>query len=163
MTGAHTFERRTRVNAPFEAVWEFHSTGAGLEALTPDWMHLEIASVTGPDGVPDPDELYAGSTLEASIRPFGVGPRQHWTSEIVAREQSAGSGFFRDRMVDGPFREWEHTHLFYADGEATILRDRVEYSLPLGPLDRLFGPLAVVGFEPMFRHRHRQTRTLLEQ
>lgn len=158
----HTYDRSVRVDAPFETVWEFHSTVAGLEALTPKWMRLDVESVTGPDGDADPAELVAGSTIEASVRPFDFGPRQRWRSVIVARERSTGSGFFRDRMRDGPFSTWEHTHLFYADGEETILRDRIRYELPLGPLDDVFGPLAVVGFEPMFRYRHRRTRSLLE-
>lgn len=159
----HTYERSVRVQAPFEDVWDFHSTEAGLEALTPDWMGLEVESVTGPDGEPDPDELEAGSTVGASVRPFDIGPRQEWTSEIVARDRTKGAGFFRDTMRDGPFEEWEHTHLFYADDGTTLIRDHVEYELPFGPLDTLFGPLAVVGFEPMFRYRHKRTRSLLEE
>lgn len=158
----HTYERSVRVAAPFEAVWEFHSTEKGLEALTPDWMGLEIESVTGPDGEPDPAVLDTGATIEAAVRPFGVGPRQRWQSEIVARERSEDEGFFRDTMHDGPFPEWEHTHSFTADGAETIVRDHVEYELPLGPLDGIFGKAAVVGFEPMFLYRHRQTRALLE-
>ncbi|MFD1526162.1 cyclase, partial [Halolamina salina] len=39
---------------------------------------------------------------------------------------------------------------------------RVVYRLPLGGLGRALGPLGVVGFEPMFRYRHRQTKKLLE-
>lgn len=158
----HTYERTIRVTAPFEDVWNFHSTVAGLEALTPEWMHLEIESVTGPDGESDPEELVTGSTVNASIQPFGLGPTQRWTSEIVARERSEGSGFFRDTMRDGPFREWEHTHLFYADSGDTVVRDRVEYELPLGPLTDVLGSLATIGFEPMFRYRHKRTRSLLE-
>ena len=158
----HTYERSVRVGAPFEAVWSFHSSESGLEALTPSWMQLRVDSVTGPDGEPDPEELDTGSTVRASIQPFGLGPRQEWVSDIVARERDEGSGYFRDVMRDGPFREWEHTHLFFADNDSTVIRDRIAYELPLGPLDRLFGPLAIVGFEPMFRYRHRRTRTLLE-
>lgn len=158
----HTYERTVRIDAPFEDVWQFHSTEAGLEALTPEWMRLEISSVTGPDGEPDPEVLETGSTVRAGIRPFGVGPRQNWVSDIVARERSNGSGYFVDTMGEGPFRKWEHSHLFYADDDETVIRDRVEYELPLGPLDRVFGPFAVVGFEPMFWFRHRRTRELLE-
>ncbi len=157
-----TYERSSRVVAPFEEVWEFHSDERGLVALTPGWMRLEVESVRGPDGESDPDVLEAGSVLESSVRPFGVGPRQSWVSEITARERSPGSAYFRDVMTDGPFREWVHTHTFYADGGTTIVRDRVEYELPLGGVGEALGPLAVVGFAPMFRYRHRQTQTLLE-
>jgi len=157
-----TYERSVRVEAPFEEVWEFHSDERGLVALTPEWMNLEIERTRGPDGEPDPEVLETGSVVESSVRPFGIGPRQGWTSEIVARERSAGSGYFRDVMVEGPFAEWIHTHLFYADDGATIVRDSVEYELPFGPLGRAVGPAGRIGFEPMFRYRHRETRRLLE-
>ncbi|MFB6130476.1 MAG: SRPBCC family protein [Salinigranum sp.] len=157
------YQRRTRVRAPFEEVWQFHSRAAGLEALTPAWMNLRIEAVRGPDGDPDPEVLVAGSTVRASIRPFGVGPRQRWTSYIVRREERPGAAMFRDEMRGGPFSRWVHTHRFFADGDDTLVRDRVEYELPLGGLGRCAGPLARVGFEPMFRYRHRRTRDLLER
>ncbi|WP_276271366.1 SRPBCC family protein [Haloarcula litorea] len=157
-----TYERRVRVAAPLSEVWAFHASGDGLVALTPDWMHLRIEESRGPDGEPDPEVLEDGSTVVSSIRPFGVGPRQRWVSEIVAREEGDGEAMFRDVMREGPFPHWEHTHRFYADGDETVVEDHVEYELPGGPLGRAVGPLGVVGFEPMFRHRHRTTRELLE-
>jgi ligand-binding SRPBCC domain-containing protein len=152
------YERETRVRASFEAVWEFHATIGGLEALTPGWMNLRVESVVGPDGRPDPEVLEPGSRIRMSMRPFDAGPRQRWVSEITARENRGDVAYFRDEMVDGPFREWEHTHLFYRDGGETLVRDRVAYESPLRPAD----PLLRVGFEPMFRYRHRRTRELLE-
>lgn len=152
------YERSVRIAAPFEAVWDFHSTTDGLIALTPDWMHLEVESVRGPDGEPDPPELVAGSRIHASVRPFEIGPRQEWVSVITARNRREGAGYFEDEMEDGPFAEWRHTHAFYADGDETIVRDSIEYELPVaGQL----GPLAWIGFEPMFRYRHRRTKELL--
>ncbi|WP_336003237.1 SRPBCC family protein [Halorientalis halophila] len=156
------YKRSVRVDAPLDEVWEFHSRISGLEALTPNWMHLEVESVTGPDGDPDPDILEAGARIESSVRPFEVGPRQRWTSVIVDREEGDGTAMFRDTMEDGPFAEWEHTHSFFADGDGTVVRDNVEYALPPGGIGRAVSPLAVVGLEPMFRFRHRKTRELLE-
>lgn len=157
-----TYQRSVRVHAPLDAVWEFHSTESGLIDLTPDWMGLCIEDVRGPDGEPDPSVLEAGSRLQSTVQPFGVGPRQGWTSEITERERSEGAAYFRDVMHDGPFSFWEHTHQFYADGEQTLLRDSIRYELPLGAVGRALGPVAVVGFEPMFRYRHRRTAELLE-
>lgn len=156
------YERETRVRAPLSEVWEFYSGLEGLVALTPQWMHLRVESVTGPDGDPDPAVLEAGSVARLSVRPFGVGPRQRWTSRIVRREEREGAALFEDEMVEGPFERWVHTHAFSADGDATRLRDRVAYRLPGGPLGDLAGPFGWVGFEPMFRYRHRRTRDLLE-
>ncbi|MFC7135140.1 MULTISPECIES: SRPBCC family protein [Salinibaculum] len=157
-----TYERSVRVEAPFDRVWDFHSTEDGLVALTPEFMNLRIESVRGPDGEPDPEVLEPGSVVESSVRPFGVGPRQTWVSDIVARGRSDGAGYFRDDMAEGPFPSWTHTHMFYADGGSTIVRDKVEYELPLGGVGRALGPLGFVGFEPMFRFRHRKTKELLE-
>lgn len=158
----NTYQREVSVDAPFEAVWDFHSTTDGLVALTPDWLNLRIEAVRGPDEEPDPDVLDVGSTIRSSVRPFGVGPRQEWISEITARERSAQSGYFTDVMSDGPFREWRHTHRFESDGESTLVRDTVEYRLPLGGVGDIVGPLARIGFAPMFWYRHRETRSLLE-
>ncbi|MFD1512315.1 SRPBCC family protein [Halomarina rubra] len=154
-----TYRRQTRVRAPFEEVWEFHSGIGGLEALTPAFMNLRVDEVVGPDGERDPGVLAAGSRVHASVRPFGVGPRQRWVSVIVDREETEGSAYFVDEMEEGPFPFWRHTHSFYADGEETVVEDSVEYELPVvGTV----GPLGDVGFEPMFRYRHRKTRELLE-
>lgn len=156
------YERATHVDAPFEEVWDFHSRASGLEALTPDWLHMEVEGTRGPDGDQDPGVLETGSIVEASVRPFGVGPRQRWTSEIVERRAEDEHALFKDRMVTGPFAQWEHTHRFSDDGDGTTVHDRIQYEFLGGPLGRLTDPFAVVGLEPMFRHRHRRTRALLE-
>lgn len=157
-----TYQRRTRVAAPFADVWQFHATAEGLERLTPDFLNLRIERITGPNGEADPEVLDAGSTVEASIRPFGVGSRQDWTSRIVERTEDDGAAMFRDEMRNGPFPYWEHTHRFFAEGDETVVEDLVEYELPCGPLGRAAAPFGVVGLEPMFRHRHRRTKELLE-
>lgn len=157
-----TYKRSVRVDAPLDRVWEFHSSGDGLVALTPGWMNLEIESETGPDGESDPDVLETGSQIVSTVRPFGVGPRQRWVSAIVERERDGDYAVFRDEMVEGPFPHWVHTHSFYGDGDETVVRDFVEYELPGGGIGRAASPLAWVGFEPMFRYRHRKTKELLE-
>lgn len=156
-----TFEHESYVDAPLSDVWEFHSNIAGLQALTPDWMDLRVEAARGPDGEPDPEVLDEGTIVELSMCPFGIGPRQRWTSHIVERREGEGVASFRDEMVDGPFARWIHSHYFYADDGGTRVRDRVEYALPGGEFGRLAGPFAVVGFDPMFRYRHRKTRVLL--
>lgn len=155
------YQRQTRVRAPLDEVWSFHSGVEGLEAVTPGWMRLRVESVRGPRGETDPPELEAGATVGLSMRPLGVGPRQSWTTRIVERERRRDRAWFRDEMVDGPFPRWVHTHRFRADGDGTLLTDAVEYALPFlpGPLSALGWP----GFELMFAYRHRRTAALLEE
>lgn len=157
-----TYERSVRVQAPFDEVWNFYSRARGLVELSPNWLHLHVEEIRGPDGEAEPDELVAGTRVHVSARPFGAGPRQRWISEIVERDEGDGQATFRDVMHDGPFPHWEHTHRFEDLGDATEVHDRVEYDLPGGPLGRAVSPFGVVGFEPMFAFRHRRTKALLE-
>lgn len=153
------YERSTVVSAPLEDVWDFHSTIDGLLALTPGWMNMRVEAVRGPDGEPDPEVLEAGAEVDMALRPLGVAPRQSWTSRIVERERGEATAQFRDEMRDGPFRRWLHTHRFEAVEGGTRITDHVEYELgrPLGALSGLAWP----GFEAMFAHRHRRTKTHL--
>jgi ligand-binding SRPBCC domain-containing protein len=159
--GMPSYHRATRVRAPLDEVWEFHSRIDGLEALTPAFLNLRIDAVVGPDGERDPEILEAGARAYASVRPFGIGPRQRWLSVITDRDAGDGAAHFADEMEEGPFPHWRHTHRFFADGEETVVDDSVEYDLPAVP-----GPLASylgrVGLEPMFRYRHRKTKERLE-
>lgn len=165
-----TYERSVHVDAPLEAVWDFHSRVSGLERVTPGWLDLRVEAVRTPDGDVvanrDPDstteDLRAGSAITVSVAPGGVGPRQRWTSRIVSREQTEDSASIRDVMVDGPFPEWDHTHRFHRAGEGTRVEDVVRYELPGGRVARSLGPLAWLGFEPVFASRHRRTKELLE-
>ncbi len=156
-----TYRRRTRIRAPLDAVWAFHSTIDGLEALTPEWMGLSVESVRGPDGEGDPEALLEGSEIAMASKPLGVAPETRWISRITDRREGDGYCMFRDDMLGGPFALWIHTHEMYGDGDETVLIDTVEYELP-SVVDRL-NPIAVVGFEPMFRYRHRKTKKLLEE
>jgi ligand-binding SRPBCC domain-containing protein len=156
-----TYERETYVEAPLSKVWEFHSQVDGLEALTPGWMGLSVRRVRGPHGESDPEVLESGSEIEMELRPLG-GPTRSWTSLITDRRKEEDRAVFKDVMRDGPFRRWTHVHQFLAEGTGTRIRDTVHYELPGGKLGRLVGPTAIVGFEPMFRYRHRRTKELLE-
>ena len=153
-----TFERDVRVDAPLAAVWEFHSTVDGLLALTPAWANLRVDGVDWPAGGSEDDVLVEGTRIHMSVRPLGVGPRQTWTSRITERVEDDGHAHFVDVMEDGPFPAWRHTHSFFADGDQTVLRDRVEYRAPLGGLGALGSPAVLW---PMFAFRHRRTREVL--
>ncbi len=156
------YERTSRVEAPFEAVWEFHAGPEGLLALTPAVANLEIEAVHAADGqvfeAALPEVLGVGARLVGSVRPFGVGPRRRFVSEIVARERESDRGYFRDVLRKGPLARWVHTHRFAADGDGTTLTDSVRYELP----QAWANPLARPGLAIAFADRHRRTRGQLE-
>ncbi len=161
MTGADVpvFECETVFDAPLERVWELHTSGEGLRRLTPSIFDLRIEEVRGA-GPADP--LPDGAEIDVSTNPGGVGSRDTWTAVVEASECDGEAPVFRDRMRDGAFPEWVHTHRFETVfGDETLMRDRIEYRLPtvLGPLVGRFG---AVGFVPVFSYRHRRAAGILE-
>lgn len=155
------FERSTLVRAPFEAVWEFHTSVEGLVAITPDWLGLTVESVVGPDGDVRSDRLIEGGEVRLVMRPFGLGPPRSMSARVTHLNRSDDVAEIRDEMLDGPFPRWRHIHRFEAVPAGTRMTDRVAYALPLGPVRALSG-LAWPAFAALFAYRHRATRRLLE-
>ncbi|MEO0513761.1 MAG: SRPBCC family protein [Planctomycetota bacterium] len=60
-----------------------------------------------------------------------LGIRQRLTSKITAFDPPH---HFQDTMTRGAFKRFVHDHLFVADGDATIMRDVIDFASPLGPL-----------------------------
>lgn len=162
------YRRSTWIDAPLETVWRAHSHVAGLLAVTPSWLDLRVEQIRDDSGVPvDHDvTLETGYELDLSLAPLAVGPRQTWTSRIVAREEPSPTGspdateaaMFRDRMVSGPMAHWEHTHRFAAVDGGTRMTDDVAYRLPPGGLGAALSDIAKIGLAPAFWYRHRTTR-----
>jgi ligand-binding SRPBCC domain-containing protein len=152
-----TYQRTVWIDAPLEQVWAFHSTIAGLQALTPGFLGLRVEAIRGDtDGT-----LVEGSEIDLRMRPLGLLPPTAWTSVITDREASSQRCWFIDVMRGGPFDYWQHVHTFEAIDGGTQIDDLVTVRLG-GPLAPLVSPAAVIGLAPMFRYRHRQTRTQLE-
>ena len=73
-----------------------------------------------------------GETLTFRGRHFGV--RWRHTSLI---ETLRPYSYYRDVMIAGPFRHFEHDHHFAAMDDGTRMRDEVKYSARWGILGRL--------------------------
>jgi ligand-binding SRPBCC domain-containing protein len=74
--------------------------------------------------------MLPGTLLDYKLRLHGAPVR--WQTRIETWEPPTR---FVDIQLKGPYKLWEHTHLFERDGDgATVIHDRVRYSLPLGPL-----------------------------
>jgi ligand-binding SRPBCC domain-containing protein len=122
----HVFERSQRLELSAERAFEFFSNARNLELITPPWLQFEM--VTRGE-----IEMRPGALIEYRLKLRGVPLR--WTTRIEAWEPPVR---FVDIQLRGPYSLWEHTHTFEPDGEhAVVIRDRVRYALPLGPLGRL--------------------------
>lgn len=116
-------------------------------------LHLASTSDTGERAVAGVTSglLHAGDEVTWSARHFGV--RQKLTSRITAFERP---GHFRDSMVTGAFRRFDHDHFFEAKGDATEMRDVFDFESPLGPLGRIADALVLTRYLRGFLERRNE-------
>lgn len=119
------------IRRPVHQVFKFFSRPENLALITPPNLGFTIRT-------PDPIEMSVGLQIQYSIRLAGL--RTGWTSVIT--EFDAPHRFV-DEQLRGPYRLWRHRHTFEAVEGGTLVRDEVEYALPLGWLGRLAHPVFV--------------------
>jgi ligand-binding SRPBCC domain-containing protein len=143
-------ERVQRLPVPPEDAFAFFADPGNLEAITPDWLRFRIVAA--------PATLDRGARIRYRLRLFGV--PISWLTEIVAWEPPHG---FTDVQLRGPFSLWEHRHeLSPAGSDATEMRDRVRYALPLGILGEAARALLVDRWlERIFDYRADTIRQLV--
>jgi ligand-binding SRPBCC domain-containing protein len=127
------------VPRPLDEVFAFFADPLNLDRLTPPDMKFQLVT-------PQPIEMKPGVMLDYTLRVRGIPIR--WRSEIPVWEPGV---MFVDKQVRGPYRRWEHRHLFFAENDGTRIRDEIAYSVPLG------GPIHWLIVKPdllrVFRYR----------
>ncbi len=115
----------TRIHAPPERCFDLSRSIA---------LHVASTRQTGERavGANASGLLGLGEEVTWSARHFGI--RQTLTSRITVFDRPH---HFRDSMVAGAFRRFDHDHFFAARGEDTEMRDVFDFTSPLGPLGRL--------------------------
>ena len=117
----HVLEREQRLAVPVDEAFAVFAEARNLEAITPPWLRFRITDA--------PETLERGSHIAYRLRLHGVPVR--WLTEIETWDPPHR---FTDVQIRGPYRLWHHTHTFEPDGDGTVIRDRVRYEIPLGPL-----------------------------
>lgn len=143
------FVRETHIQAEPNVVFAFHESPEALAQLIPPWEKVRVASSDG-SLKRGSQVILAGSLAFLPLRWVAI----HYEYEPPA--------LFSDLQVSGPFAWWYHRHRFGCDPTGgTLLRDEIEYTLPLGALGRLVaGGLIRKKLERMFEYRHQKTSEL---
>lgn len=116
-----TIRLTTWVNAPVERCFLLATSG-GFSSLSQD-----DAAISGAAS----DSLKPGDTLR-----WKIGWSTHcYTSRI---ETIRPYSYFREVMVAGIFRHFEHDHHFAPMDDGTRIRDEIRFSTRMGPLGRIF-------------------------
>jgi ligand-binding SRPBCC domain-containing protein len=114
-------------------------------------LHMRSAGSSGEQAVGGVTSGWIGPGEEVTWRGRHLGVRQTLTSRITAFDRPR---HFRDSMVRGAFRRFDHDHFFEPVAGGTRMRDVFDFDAPLG----LLGGLA----ERVFLTRY-MTRFLKER
>lgn len=137
-----TFVHSTRIDQPLEKVFAWHVKNGAFERLRPPWQQLKVIS-------------RRGSIQNNGIVKIGtkIGPISlNW---IVRHSEYIPEKQFKDIQVKGLFSSFVHSHLFERFGTSCILEDRIEYSLPAGPIGRIIAHQYVdKNLRKIFDYRH---------
>ena len=146
----HLIEREQLVPLPADEAFAFFADAFNLEAITPPWLRFRILT-------PRPIAMQEGAFIDYRLALHRVPCR--WHTRIDAWEPGR---LFVDRQLSGPFSVWEHTHTFESRPGGTLIRDRVVYRMPLGPLGEI-ARRALIGrdLERIFDYRGAAVERLL--
>ena len=125
VTPGYVLEHRSRLHVPLAEAFAFFCRAENLGLITPSWMNFELL------GEP-PRTIEEGTEIRYRI---ALGPLPLRWRTIIRSWQPPG--LFVDTQASGPYALWWHEHHLQADGDSTLMLDRVCYRPPLGLLGRI--------------------------
>lgn len=144
----YRFELEETVAAGLDKAFDFFSNAANLTELMPSDLQLHMRSL--------PVEMKRGAIVEHEFKLQGLPVR--WKSLITRWQPGVG---FADVQIRGPFQLWRHQHDFESRNGSVLLRDRIDYSLPLAPLSDVALPVVRASLVRVFAYRRSQIKRLL--
>lgn len=97
-------------------------------------LHVASTAQTGEEAVAGVTSGLIGLDQEVTWRARHFGVRQQLTTRITAFERPS---HFRDSMVRGAFRRFDHDHYFKTTPAGTVMRDLFDYTAPWGLLGKI--------------------------
>lgn len=104
-----------------DKAWDFFSNPNNLSKITPPWLNFEVTSQLK-------NKVYAGMIITYKVRPLLNIPIT-WVTEIThVREPN----FFVDEQRFGPYKFWQHQHIFKKVDGGIEMEDIISYAVPFG-------------------------------
>ena len=102
--------------------FSFFEDPRNLFEITPAWLDFRML-------FPEQSEVHEGAEFAYTIKWLGI--TVGWKSRIIRYHPPVS---FTDIQLKGPYRSWEHLHVFEEAEGGTIMKDTVTYTLPLAAL-----------------------------
>ncbi|WP_026770280.1 SRPBCC family protein [Asinibacterium sp. OR53] len=114
--------KEQQLNCDIETAWQFFSSPYNLSKITPKEMNFVVLSDTGNQPV------YEGMEIDYRVSPLLKIPMK-WKTRIT---QVNFQKSFSDFQEKGPYKYWSHFHEFIPNEKGVLMKDTVDYELPLG-------------------------------
>lgn len=72
--------------------------------------------------------MYEGMIIDYKVSPL-PGYRTKWRTQI---KNIITGKEFTDTQLAGPYRKWEHRHIFIPVADGVLMKDELRYQLPFG-------------------------------
>ena len=135
MSKVYSIKTVQRIPISLQEAWAFFSKPDNLKEITPPSLGFNIISKY------HGEKMYAGQIIEYTVKPI-LGIPLYWMTEIT---HVADEKYFVDEQRFGPYALWHHQHHFKEVEGGVLMRDILNYAIPLGPLGQFANLVFVKG------------------
>lgn len=123
----YQLQRIQQLYCKIDTAWKFFSSPNNLSHITPKNMRFSLKTTLLDESI------YEGMKIEYTISPLLRIPMR-WTTRITEVNEKISFTDFQER---GPYAYWNHIHEFFPNDKGVLMRDTVDYQLPLGFLGKI--------------------------
>lgn len=123
----YQLSREQQLDCDMDTAWSFFSSPNNLSKITPKDMGFTVLSK---DIQP---EIFEGMLIDYTVSPI-LGIPLKWQTKITQVDKNKS---FTDFQEKGPYKYWNHFHEFIPNSEGVLMKDTVDYELPMGFLGKI--------------------------
>lgn len=141
----HTLYREQQLHCDIQTAWDFFSSPMNLPEITPTDMAFTVLTDY------KAEKIFVGMIIDYTVSPL-LGIPLKWKTRIT---EVIPNKSFTDFQEKGPYKLWNHHHEFIANEKGVLMKDRVDYQLPLGVLGTIAHSLFLrKKLEGIFNYRY---------
>ncbi|RNA63021.1 hypothetical protein D1631_14315 [Chryseobacterium nematophagum] len=146
--------REQQLNCDIDTAWTFFSAAHNLSKITPKEMKFVVLTTF------ENDHIYEGMIIDYYITPL-LGIKMKWQTEILQVDFQKN---FIDFQKKGPYKLWHHHHEFIPNENGVLMKDTLDYELPMGIVGQIVHSLLVKKkVEGIFDYRYGILETLFNK
>lgn len=150
----HQLYREQQLNCTIDEAWRFFSSANNLSKITPKEMNFIVRTKLSDDNI------YKGMIIDYFVSPM-MNIKMSWQTEITEVDFQKS---FTDFQKKGPYKLWNHRHDFIENENGVLMKDTVDYELPLGFLGEIAHGLFVKKkLEHIFNYRTKILEEMFNQ